>query len=83
MRTTSFWAHVEVNRDPYLNSWYGCVPVLRTKSVIANGGGVRCSYNAPIAGVLPQYELCANYKRLVLWREYYFRYYPSMLPFSV
>jgi hypothetical protein len=32
--------------------------------------------------VLPQYELCANYKRLQLWREYYFRYNPAMLPFT-
>lgn len=39
-------------------------------------------YSASTRGVLPQYELCANYKRLQLWREYYFRYNPAMLPFT-
>lgn len=60
VRTTSFWAHANANRNRYLNP----------------------RYSASTRGVLPQYELCANYKRLQLWREYYFRYNPAMLPFT-
>ncbi len=33
-------------------------------------------------GVLPHYENCANAKRMLFWRQYYFRFNPTLMPFE-
>ncbi len=33
-------------------------------------------------GVLPHYENCANTKRMIFWRQYYFRYNSALMPFD-